>query len=44
MKAPTTGVVHGLQVTAGQQVLDGSVLFRLQGQSFLFLTYFELRI
>ncbi|ESR57250.1 hypothetical protein CICLE_v10018988mg [Citrus x clementina] len=31
VKAPTTGVVHGLQVTAGQQVSDGSVLFRLQG-------------
>ncbi|KAH9729750.1 methylcrotonoyl-CoA carboxylase subunit alpha [Citrus sinensis] len=30
VKAPTTGVVHGLQVTAGQQVSDGSVLFRLQ--------------
>ncbi|KAF4370173.1 hypothetical protein F8388_007314 [Cannabis sativa] len=30
VKAPLTGYVHGLQVTAGQQVSDGSALFRIK--------------
>ncbi|XP_031253087.1 methylcrotonoyl-CoA carboxylase subunit alpha, mitochondrial-like [Pistacia vera] len=31
VKAPTGGIVNELQVTAGQQVSDGGVLFRVQG-------------
>ncbi|KAK3193734.1 hypothetical protein Dsin_025044 [Dipteronia sinensis] len=31
VKAPSAGLVQGLQVTAGQQVSDGSVLFKIQG-------------
>ena len=30
MKAPSAGHLHGLQVTAGQQVSDGSFLFSVQ--------------
>ncbi|PON94953.1 Pyruvate carboxylase [Trema orientale] len=30
VKAPSTGYVHGLQLTTGQQVSDGSVLFRVK--------------
>ncbi|KAK7857750.1 methylcrotonoyl-CoA carboxylase subunit alpha, mitochondrial isoform X3 [Quercus suber] len=32
VKAPCTGSVHGLVVTAGQQVSDGSVLFSVKDQ------------
>jgi len=32
VKAPCTGCVHGLVVTAGQQVSDGSVLFSVKDQ------------
>ncbi|XP_010652000.1 methylcrotonoyl-CoA carboxylase subunit alpha, mitochondrial isoform X4 [Vitis vinifera] len=33
VKAPSGGHVHGLQVTAGQQVSDGSFLFSVQDES-----------
>jgi multidrug resistance efflux pump len=30
VKAPSSGYVHGLQVTVGEQVSDGSVLFNVK--------------
>ncbi|XP_021900047.1 methylcrotonoyl-CoA carboxylase subunit alpha, mitochondrial-like [Carica papaya] len=30
VKAPSAGYVHGLEVAAGQQVSDGSILFRIE--------------
>ncbi|KAJ0803953.1 putative methylcrotonoyl-CoA carboxylase [Helianthus annuus] len=39
IKAPSSGIVSGLQVTLGQQVSDNSVLFNVKVRQFKFIMF-----